>query len=289
MATYQIRELSFGEILDGAFAVYRAHFGLLVGIAVICTGLPAVIYMYMTMVGIEFVSAGTVLVWLVLYGVGGLMAAGATIHVISQAYLGQMPRLGEAIRFALGKIGKIFVAGLAKYLIILLASFVPLTIGFVVAMVVADPIVGAAVLGVTLVVATGVAVVFSAAYAVVTQVVVLEQETPATQGLRRSWILTRGFRFKAFGVGVVLGVLMSLPFLAAGVLEAVLPDFAVLFSGGSSLLQFIIYPVLPSALTLLYYDLRVRQEAFDIAFLSRQLGVVTEGWDRHLDSSSEPE
>jgi hypothetical protein len=119
MATYQIREMSFGEILDGAFAVYRRHFGVLVGIAVVCTGLPAVIYMYMTMVGFAFVSAVTVLVWLVLYGVGGLVAAGATIHVIAQAYLGEVPRLGESIRFAWGEIGRIFVAGLAKYLIAL--------------------------------------------------------------------------------------------------------------------------------------------------------------------------
>jgi len=289
MATYQIREMSFGEILDGAFAVYRRHFGVLVGIAVVCTGLPAVLYMYMTMVGIEFVSAWTVLVWLVLYGVGGLVAAGATIHVISQAYLGQMPRLGEAIRFAWGKIGKIFVAGLAKYLIISLVSSVPLVIGFVVGMVTADPIIGAASLGVTFIIAIGLAVAFAAGYAVVTQVVVLEQETPATQGLRRSWMLTRGFRLKAFGVGVVLAILMSLPFLAAGVLEALLPNLTVLLGGGSSLLQFIIYPVLPSALTLLYYDLRVRKEAFDIAFLGQQLGIVTGGWDVPVDPASEPE
>ena len=286
MATYQIREMSFGEILDGAFAVYRRHFGVLVGIAVVCTGLPAVIYMYMTMVGFAFVSAVTVLVWLVLYGVGGLVAAGATIHVIAQAYLGEVPRLGESIRFAWGEIGRIFVAGLAKYLIIFLVSSAPLAIGFGVAMVAADPIIGAASLSIALLVAIGIAVVFSAAYAVVTQVVVLEQETRAAQSPRRSWMLTRGYRVKAFAVGVVFAVLLSLPFLAAGALEAIFPNLAVMLSGGSSLLQFIIYPVLPSALTLLYYDLRVRQEGFDITLLGHQLGIDAGEWDGPGDITS---
>jgi hypothetical protein len=288
MATYQIREMSFGEILDGAFAVYRMHFGVLVAIAVVCTGLPAVLSVYMTMVGIEFVSPGIVLLWLVLYGVGGLLAAGATIYVISQAYLGQVPQLGESLRFAWGKISKIFIAGLAKYLVISLVSLGPLVIGFAVTTAVADPVVGAVSLGITLIAAIGIAVVFTAAYAVVTQVVVLEQETPAAQGLRRSWLLTRGFRVKAFAVGVVLSILMSLPFLAAGVLEVLFPGFAVLLSGGSSLLQFIIYPVLPSALTLLYYDLRVRREAFDITYLSKQLGLGGAEWDQRVNVS-EPE
>ena len=41
----------------------------------------------------------------------------------------------------------------------------------------------------------------------------------------------------------------------------------------SSLLGIVLAPILPCALTLLYYDLRVRREAFDIQVLSEQLGA----------------
>jgi len=277
MATYQLREMSFGEILDGGFAVYRRHFGVLVGIAVVCTGIPAVLNMYMTMVGMEFVSLGVVFLWIVLMGIGGLIAAGATVHVISEAYLGRLPSLGGALRFAMGKLGKIFVAGLAKYLIIILASMVPITVGIIAGFAVSDLILRSLIVGVCMIVAVVVSIMLLAGYAVVTQAVVLEQETAATQGLNRSWELTSGFRLKAFGIGVVLSLLLSIPFLAAGALEAFFPRFAIVINGGSSLLQFILYPVLPSALTLFYYDLRVRCEAFDIEFLGRQMGIVPEG------------
>jgi len=35
----------------------------------------------------------------------------------------------------------------------------------------------------------------------------------------------------------------------------------------------VVAPILPCALTLLYYDFRVRREAFDIEILSEQLGA----------------
>ena len=46
------------------------------------------------------------------------------------------------------------------------------------------------------------------------------------------------------------------------------PFFAVV----GSLLGIVLAPILPCALTLAYYDLRVRREAFDIQILSEQLG-----------------
>jgi hypothetical protein len=50
---------------------------------------------------------------------------------------------------------------------------------------------------------------------------------------------------------------------------ALQPVFVVL----ASLLGIVLAPILPCALTLLYYDLRVRREAFDLQILSEQLGI----------------
>ncbi len=51
------------------------------------------------------------------------------------------------------------------------------------------------------------------------------------------------------------------------------PSLAALINGLGGLAQLLIYPVFSCAFTLLYYDLRVRHEGFDIQYLSEQLGV----------------
>ncbi len=42
---------------------------------------------------------------------------------------------------------------------------------------------------------------------------------------------------------------------------------------GSSLVQLVLFPLMPISFTLLYYDLRVRKEAFDLVFMCSQLGI----------------
>jgi hypothetical protein len=57
-------------------------------------------------------------------------------------------------------------------------------------------------------------------------------------------------------------------FLSAGGNAAIQTFFVVL----ASLIGIVLAPILPCVLTLLYYDLRVRREAFDLQILSEQLG-----------------
>jgi len=46
-----------------------------------------------------------------------------------------------------------------------------------------------------------------------------------------------------------------------------------LFVVVASLMGIVLAPILPCAITLLYYDLRVRREAFDLQILSDQMGT----------------
>jgi hypothetical protein len=276
MTTYELRALSVGEILDGALAVYRGHFAVLAGIAAVCTGVPAILNSYMSMGGFETTSAGVILLWLVLYGVGSLIATGATIHAISQAYLGMDPTLVESLKFALRLVGKIFVAGLVKYLVLALPLVVSaVTVGIVTALVPDPMMVGlfAMLLFVGTIIATA---VIAAGYGVVTQAIVLERDTSAIDGLRRSWDLTSGFKLKVVGVGAVMLILLMLPMVAATVLAVLVPALEAVISGLSAILQLIVYPAFAGAFTLLYYDLRVRKEAFDIQYLGDQLGMWSE-------------
>ncbi len=248
MATYQLRSMTVGEILDGAFGIYRAHFGTLVSIAVICQGVPTIMATYVEIGGGVIAHPMLWLAAFILQGLGGLVAAGATLWVISEAYLGREPEMGTALNFALGKIVPLFVAGLAKYLLIFLAALLFVLPGVIVA----------------------------CGYAVVAQAVVLEDLPASTDALRRSWFLTKGYKGKALGLGIVLFVILGLPFMAAGAMVVFVPALETALTVGSQLLQLVIYPIMACGLTLFYYDLRVRKEAFDLEHLSAQIRLETE-------------
>ncbi len=117
------------------------------------------------------------------------------------------------------------------------------------------------------------------AYAATTPIVVLEDLSSSFDAFSRSWELTRGARLKVFGTVVVAWLIsVFLPQLVVSGISGALgvagnnslqPFFVVV----ASLLGIVLAPILPCALTLLYYDLRVRREAFDLQVLSAQLGT----------------
>lgn len=241
MATYQIRAMSIGEILDGTFTIYRQYFGPLVGIAITCYGAPAVLGVYVELRGGVVFAPGLWGLSMLLQAIGGLIAAGATVKVVSDAFLGREPVMGDALHFAVGKIWRILVAGIAKYILIFLATLLLFVPGVIVA----------------------------CGYAVVVQTVVLEDLAAATDALSRSWSLTKGSKGRAFVLGVVTFAILLIPTFVAGVLAAFFPGAFVL----AALVQLLVYPIFGCAFTLFYYDLRVRKEAFDLEHLSRQLGL----------------
>jgi hypothetical protein len=115
-------------------------------------------------------------------------------------------------------------------------------------------------------------------YGTTTPIVVLEELSSSFDAFGRSWELTRGLRGKVFGTMFVAWLIgYFLPqlvisgintFRSAGGNAAIQTFFVVL----ASLIGIVLAPILPCVLTLLYYDLRVRREAFDLQILSEQLG-----------------
>jgi uncharacterized membrane protein len=251
MATYEFRPLSFGEILDGSFGIYRRIFGTLISIAIVCQGIPSLLNVYVELAGGVFLNMGLWAVGFVLGTIGYLLAAGATLRAISERYLGREPSFGGALAYAVTKAWRLFVAGLAKYIVIGFASILFVIPGIIVA----------------------------CGYSVVAQVAVLEELRAPTDALGRSWFLTKGYKWRAFGLYFLMYLLLYMPFFAAGVVAAMSPD---LFGGpgavaalmiASQLIWLLIYPLLTCVFTLFYYDLRVRKEAFDLEYLSRQLDL----------------
>ena len=248
MAQLALRPLSTGEILDGAFMLLRRHFGLLFGIAVACQGVPTAVQLY-----IELASGGRVdpmggLIIRILNAVGTLLVTGATVRAVSDAYLGGVPRLGDALRYGVEKLGRVFGATFLSGIVTLLATLALVVPGIIV----------------------------FCGYSVAGQVAALEPLNSSTDALRRSWDLTKGFKGKAFVLWIVSFALLFVVVLGAGALGAA----AGALTGGLdatvtvliALVSLLIYPLITCVFTLLYYDLRVRKEGFDLEVLSSQLG-----------------
>jgi len=250
MATLELRPLSTGEILDGALALLRRHFTLLFGIAVACEGLPTALNVYLERAGGGIAHPGLALLGWVLNAVGTLLVTGATVRVVSEAYLGRLPGLGDALSFAGGKLGVIFGATFASSLVTVLATLALVIPGIIVL----------------------------CGYAVAAQVAALEPLRSSTDALRRSWTLTQGFKGKALALWIVsfaliLAVIAGLSFLG-GIVAGLVGGLDVAVSVLLALVSLLIYPLIACVFTLFYYDLRVRKEGFDLEVLSGQLGIA---------------
>lgn len=247
MATYDLRPLSLGEILDTAFAVYRRAFGTLMSLGIICIGVPFVLLMAITLSG-QGAALGVLAFGLdLVYLLGAILLEGAIVCAVSDAYLGRAPSTAGALRTAWGSLGGVFAAGLVRNILIGFAAIFLIVPGVIVA--------------------CGLSVTIPA--------VVLEPETLGTDALGRSWALTKGFRWTAFLLFLMLFALYMVPWIAAAVLGAAFGAFLLpFFLGSAVVLQVLIAPGAICAFTLFYYDLRVRKEAFDLDRLAQDLGMA---------------
>jgi hypothetical protein len=249
-----LRPLTVGEILDTSFTLYRRHFAALATVALVCTGLPLVLRLFLEAGG-GFMSN---LSLAFLYGLSlvvlNLIATGATVFIVSESYLGRPITAREALRRATPYIGRILVCSMIMGFTIMLGFFLLVVPGVILA--------------------TGLALAIPS--------VVLEPRS-ASAALSRSWELTRGSRWRIFALAFTLLILLYIPVVAiTGLLAVVLPQasgerfgpasvstVAAIAIGG--VVQMFIYPLFYCVLTVTYYDLRVRKEGFDLELLASTL------------------
>jgi len=252
-----LRPLSVGEILDTSFSLYRRHFGALATVALVCTGTPLLLRLFLEASGGLFTSLTLFSLYVVSLVVLSLVATGATVFIVAESYLGRPISAREALARATPYLGRILICSLLMSLVVgvgFLLLFVPgiiLAVGLVLAV----------------------------------PVVVLEPSTSATGALSRSWELTRGSRWRIFGLGVTLLVLLYVPVVAVtGLFAMLVPSASVRLGPASAasivalsiagLVQMFIYPLFYCVLTVTYYDLRVRKEGFDLELLASSLQTV---------------
>jgi hypothetical protein len=293
-----IRPMSFGEILDGSLKLYRHNFGLFLQIAIASLAVPVALIVYFTLTKLEemkqammFGMMGGMLPDLnlvlfiavigIAYGIGSLMLGAAAIRVVSDSYLGRTTTFGQAIGLGVSKIIPLFLVSLGKWIVLCLlgglimggAMFLFVFIG------------GLAGAGIALLTAFVVGLLgaflwiwVAAGYGVTTPVVVLEQLKSSFDAFGRSWDLTKGSRAKLVGLAIVAVLLFqfvpqTVIQVIAGAVAASNPAVGMMLTILSYVVPVILAPAISCVYTLIYYDMRVRREAFDLQVLSQQLGA----------------
>jgi hypothetical protein len=278
-----LKPMAFGEVLDGSLTIFRRHFALFVKLGIAALWLPVAITIYVSLAGGQQQHLALSLLANFLQYFAGLFLSASAIRVISDAYLGHEPQFKDAISLGVSKIWSLFVAGLSKGIIV---GGVAILIGVVSAVTIpsiAKGGGGAAMLVLFLAICGGgwFAVFLACGYAVTTPVVVLENLNSATDSLGRSWTLTKGAKLKIFGIFFVAGLIVFLPVLIAAGLASVIKAGSLIggevFEVLAAALPIILTPLLACIVTLVYYDLRVRREGFDLQVLSEQLSTMGTG------------
>ena len=300
----ELRPLTLGELLDRAFTLYRKHLWVFVGIM----ALPAILAVVMNLTfqlpsmmfppGARVAPAQAVRTMAILLAVGALVfllyfvayavALGATTLAVSQIYLGRDATIGFAYRAVRHRIGRLVLVLLWMALRIGGAS---LGLGIVAAVIVggsaaafgtAGRVVGLLVALATMFAIFLLIIFMGMRYGVSVPAAVLEDVT-AGGALRRSVSLTasnwwRVFLVVACAMVVTYATMLLIqgPFLIAQMAAGSTTTVGrVLFLAGvvaGSIGSMITAPVMIIGLVLIYYDLRIRKEAFDLHVMLEAIG-----------------
>lgn len=282
----QLVERGVIDILSETFAIYWRHFAsfvLLVAVIQVPIGI-----LEMALMLIERESIWVTLVITVIDGVFSTFVYAAIVFAVGQYYLVNQVTVGECYTRALWRVVSLaaiaVVFGILLSLIMSAVFMVSDPALTVEAQQAAQPeISGSALIALAvMLLALPVLLIFSI-YMVVVMPALIVEGHHVQSALQRSFELTRNARWR------ILGHLVVYSFVAVGLLIAVNTPFFLLggavSSGetpslltslvgviGSRASSILIAPVTFIAATLLYYDLRVRKENYDIERLSTEMG-----------------
>ena len=266
MVTSQIlRPLSVGEILDRAFRLYRNHFLSLIGITALALT-PVLILEVLS----QILMGSAVLV-------NGLqsffvlcLVQGSLTYAVASAYLGHPFSIGRAYRAALSRYGSLWGAIMLQ----ILAICVPVVLLGCALIEMTGR--GAGTIIVTQLLFVALVILFISRWLLAVPSI-MQEGAGAVQGLGRSWKLTHGIFWRVLGVLLLTLLIADLPS------TAVTYGLTYFFPGNpvgplvklvlTELSLIVALPWSTGVTVLLYYDLRVRGEGYDLELQARELSV----------------
>lgn len=299
--------MSISQVLDRTFSLYRSNFVLFAGIAAVppallmlgqfgllalprflrFSGLPGL--QVAAVISTVVVGAALLVLWLIGYA----LATGASVYAVSRLHLGYQTSIAESYKLIRPNTGTILglvilvflaVAGVvfaAVLLILVPVGFIQLTGG-------RQPLVSGIVTALAVIVIVPAAIVLafylSAKFSLAVPACVVEHLN-ASHSIRRSWNLARGstlrlilVNFLAAIIAFAIGAVLSIPYFVGVAMFAARKDpgallpFVMWQYVADFLGRSIAFPIATIAVSLIYYDERVRKEAFDLQLMMEALG-----------------
>jgi hypothetical protein len=287
----RLRPLDIGDVLDETFQVYRRGFMPLITTMAIVLVPSAIVLLVLGIVagvgagvgqsmfdrlsreaGMVMIGAGIaafifILLLVLISAAAQLIASGACIRIASDVILGQPINIKQAYREAFGSFWRLLLASIC----------VGIPIGVLVLLVcIGWPF----------------AVYVGLGWSLVFPLIMLEGQG-AFDSLGRSWDLVAGHRWRLLVIFILLILIQWLLLSIPGFLIGLLSAGAILLSGGSAVVelamqvvqttfqtaaQVLFTPVALITTTLLYYDLVVRKEAFDLQQRLPRAEIVPPGY-----------
>lgn len=240
--------MSLGELLNEGARVYLDNAGLFIGIALVLQIPEAILAMIISGLSSSGHGVAALILSVVHWVVGLIFSAaitGALARAISARYLGRPMTLSGAYDLGEGTLTRLVLGSLAYGVLV--------GIGFI------------------LFIIPG--IYLAVRFAFVPQVIVLEGASIG-QAFDRSTELVRGSWWRVFGILLTVILIAGLAEgLISGIISgALLGGNAVVNSGISALVGVFFLPFTAACTVLLYYDLRIRKEGFQIDHLAPRLG-----------------
>jgi hypothetical protein len=307
--TVDLRPLSLGELLDRTFSLYKKHFWVFVGIMAIPSafmipanvlilsfqgsfmnispGRPPVLPAPGYIAGVAAGYFAFIIIFLIVYSI----AVGAATAAVADAYLGRPSTVRGAYARIRPKFWKLIGVAFNIFLRVfgILLLIVAVAGGLVVAIAFgsgmrSNPLVVALMFLVFLfvyVAALGFCVWFALRYAISIPVLMIEN-LGVLATIRRSVFLTRGRRGHIF-LGLLVATIIAYvgnflfegPFTIAAMIDAMRGHWPFWLTSTSAVAgaigSAITGPIALIVIVLLYYDTRIRKEAFDLQFMISSL------------------
>ena len=238
MENILLRPRSATEIVDAAFRLCRAHYGLLITVTGVMVAPGLLLKLALPAAVSGFGDAFLQLL--------SEVSEGVAIVIVSEIYLGRPADGGAGIRAVRGRVGALILAAIASNLLILL--------------------------GLVLLIVPGV-FLWVATFAI-PMAIVLER-LPVGASFTRARELVEEHIGHVLGTLVLLVVILGA--LYTGMMFAVewIGELVGLEARTTELLQdvggVLLYPAYYVGVTLLYYDLRIRREGFDLQQMAQDL------------------
>lgn len=251
MTVAEMKPRDLGDIVGETFKIYRRNFLRLVAIVAIIEVILRILGYLLPLPAITIAGANAslapfVLIMIILvvcFIVGYAMMEGALIHAVSEQSLGQTIGIGRAYSFAWRRLGAMIGAAILAGLALLGMAITVIGIPF--------------------------AIYFGVRWTFIWQAALLQGIGPR-DALSRSSDLVKGNWWRVVGIMFVVGIIAGAISWVLGLILGLIPVV------GETIGIILIAPIAIIGATLLYYDLRVRREGYNLEKMASELGIAKE-------------